>query len=271
MKCLTLLLGLLLLLSGAGSTLGAGGRTGFSVAVTIPPLAEFVRAVGGQRVAVTILLPPGASPHTYEPTPKQLTAARDADVFVAVGSGLETERLWLRALEGSRTLSVNASEGIALIENDPHVWLSIRNTAVMVENICRAFVKLDPGNRTEYEQNRDSYMKELRALDEGIGRELSGVKKILVFHGAWGYFCRDYGMEQLTIEEGGKEPTPARIAEVIDTAKRGGIKIVFASPQEDMRYAELIAKEIGGKVVVIDPLAENYLENMKKVAEAIGR
>jgi len=265
MKCMALLLALLFL------PLGAGSRTGVSAAVTIPPLAEFVGAVGGQRVAVTILLPPGASPHAYEPKPGQLSAARNADVFVAVGSGLETERLWLRALEGSRALSVNASEGIALVENDPHVWLSIRNAAVMVESICRAFVKLDPGNRAEYERNRDSYIKELRALDEEIGRELSGVKKILVFHGAWGYFCRDYGIEQLTIEEGGKEPTPARIAEVIEIAKREGIKIVFASPQEDMRYAELIAKEIGGRIVVIDPLAENYLENMKKVAEAIGR
>jgi zinc transport system substrate-binding protein len=251
--------------------LGAGSRTGVSVIVTIPPLAEFVRAVGGQRATVTILLPPGASPHTYEPRPGQLTAARDADVFVAVGSGLETERLWLRALEGSRPMSVNASEGIALVENDPHVWLSLRNAAIMVENMCGAFIRLDPQNRTMYERNRDSYMKELRALDEGIGRELSGVKKILVFHGAWGYLCRDYGIEQLTIEEGGKEPTPARIAEVIDAAKREGIKIVFASPQEDMRYAELIAKETGGRIVVIDPLAENYLENMKKVAETIGR
>jgi len=259
MKYLVLLIALLFIYPAVDSK---------DVVVTLPPLAEFVRAVGGSSVNVTILLPPGASPHTYEPTPGQLSKASDADMLVVVGSGIETEMQLLKAFKNSKAL-VNASEGIDLIGNDPHTWLSLRNAAIMVDNICKAFVEIDPQNRTRYEQNRDSYKKELASLDAELSEELSGVKQILVFHGAWEYFCRDYGIEQLTIKEGGKEPTPARIEEVIEIAKREGIKIVFTEPQEDIRYAELIAREIGGKVVVIDPLAEEYIENMRNVAEVI--
>ncbi len=261
MKYLALLIALLFLYP-------AEGNEKIDVAVTTPFLAEFVRAAGGNGIEVTILLPPGASPHTYEPTPGQISTASGADLFVVAGSGIETEMQLLKAFKNSKVL-VNASEGINLIDNDPHVWLSLRNAARMVDNICKALVEIDPQNRTEYEQNRDSYTKKLASLDAELGESLSGVEKILVFHGAWGYFCRDYGIKQLAIKEGGKEPTPARISEVIEIAKREGIKLVFTEPQEDIRYAELIAREIGGRVVVIDPLAENYIENMQNVAEAM--
>ena len=251
-----------------------GGKGGMNVAVTIPPLAEFAMAVGGESVNIEILIPPGSSPHTYEPKPGQLKAVSETDMCIFLGSGIEFETTWLRNFEdiNGRMLMVNSSEGIELIKNDPHVWLSLKNVVILVENICEAFVRADPENRDFYVRNSDSYIEQLRELDKGIEKTFSAMKteKILVFHGAWAYFCSDYGLEQITIEEGGKDPTAAQIAKAIEGAKKEGIKIVFASPQEDKRYAEIIAKEIGGKVILIDPLAENYLDNMRKFADIIG-
>ncbi|MDP3065158.1 MAG: zinc ABC transporter substrate-binding protein, partial [Methanobacteriaceae archaeon] len=110
-------------------------------------------------------------------------------------------------------------------------------------------------------------------LDQNLTQSLKEIKtrKILVYHPAWGYFCRDYGLEQISIEKEGKEPTPQDLSLVIDEARRENIKVVFVAPQFNQRNAQTVATEIGGQVVLVDPLARNYLENLKKVAEAFSR
>jgi zinc transport system substrate-binding protein len=266
--------------STGNSTGSSDGKIG--VVVTVGPQEEFVKRVGGDRVNVTVMVPPGADPHTYEPLPNQMKQVQDAQIYFQVGSGIEFELTWMDKLTSmnSQMKVVNTSSGIQLIPNtaegeegsDPHVWVSPRNAKIMVENIYQSLVQADPENKDYYTKNRDEYLKELDQLDKNITQTLSGKNntKIMVYHPAWAYFCQDYNLQQISIEQAGKEPTPQNIAILVDTARNESIKVIFVSPEFSTSNAQVIANEIGGKVVVVDPLSQNYLENMKKVAGAFA-
>ncbi|MDY6865273.1 MAG: zinc ABC transporter substrate-binding protein [Halobacteriota archaeon] len=248
-----------------------GGKV--DVVVSILPLSEFVEKVGGERVNVAVMIPPGATPHTYEPTPSQLVGVSEADLFIKVGSGVEFELVWMEKIieQNTEMYVVDCSEGVELIGADPHIWLSPKNAKIMVENICEGLVKADPENSAYYNSNKASYLKELTELDNNLNEAFLGVeeKKFIVFHSSWAYLARDYGLEEVPIEEEGKEPSIEHITEVIGIAKRTNIKVVFSEPQFDPKTAETIAEEIGGVVISIDPLAKNYTENLNGVAEEI--
>ncbi len=243
------------------------------VAVSIPPQAEFVERIGGDRVEVMVMVPPGASPHTYEPTPSQLRDVSKAEIYAKVGSGVEFELAWMDKIASvnKEMLIVDCSKGIKFIEKDPHVWLSPRNARIMVENIYKGLVKVDPVNKEYYQKNKEKYLEELERLDNEIAQAISKKRRrIMVYHPAWAYFCRDYGLEQIAIEREGKEPTPKGILNLIEQARRDNIKVIFASPEFSTKGAEVIAKEINGTVILISPLEKNYLENMRKVAKAFA-
>ncbi|EKF86443.1 metal ABC transporter solute-binding protein, Zn/Mn family [Methanobacterium formicicum] len=266
--------------STGNSNGSSNGKIG--VVVTVGPQEEFVKRVGGDRVNVTVMVPPGADPHTYEPLPSQMKQVQDAQIYFQVGSGIEFELTWMDKLTSmnSQMKVVNSSAGIQLIPNtaeaeegsDPHVWVSPRNAKIMVENIYQALVQEDPQNKDYYTKNRDEYLKELDDLDKNITQTMSGKNntKIMVYHPAWAYFCKDYNLQQVAIEQAGKEPTPQNIAFLVDTARNESIKVIFVSPEFSTSNAQVIANEIGGKVVVVDPLSRDYLENMKNVAEAFA-
>ncbi|GLI46956.1 metal ABC transporter solute-binding protein, Zn/Mn family [Methanoculleus bourgensis] len=252
------------------------------VAVTIPPEQEFVERVGGDHVRVILLVPPGADPHTYEPPPGVIADLADADIYAVVGSGIEFELAWKEKIAAMNPgmLIVDCSRGIDLISTgeedhsgtDPHIWLSPGNAKVMVENICQGLIEVDPANADEYRRNADAYQGELDALDREIAGALaeSGVEKIMVYHPSWAYFARDYGLEEIPIENEGKEPSPRGIEHLIEQAKEEHITVIFASPEYSTRSAEVIADEIGGTVVLVSPLAKDYLANMQHVAAAFA-
>lgn len=250
------------------------------VAVTILPQQEFVERVGGDRVDITVMVPPGASPHTYEVTPAQMIKLSNAKAYFKVGSPIEFELTWLDKLiaQNKNILVVDCSKGIDLIESDdpdepgtdPHIWTSPRNVKTIVKNICAGLSQVDPQGRQYYEKNRDSYLQQLGELDTTLQASLGNIsnRTFIVYHPAWGYFAHDYSLKQLGIEQDGKEPRAAYMSRLINEARAEGIKVVFVSPEFDSRSAETIAREIGGRVVIIDPLAESYLDNMKEVAAA---
>jgi len=246
-----------------------------TVAVTIPPQQEFVERVGGDRVHVILMVPQGASPHTHEPTPGQLAAVADADMYAKVGSGIEFERAWMDKIVGVNRdmLIVDCSEGVSLIAGDPHIWLSPTNAKIMVENIYRGLVQLDPEHREYYRRNMEQYRQELDRLDATIAGALSGMESrtIMVYHPAWTYLARDYDLEQIPIEDAGKEPTPRGIEHLIRQARSENTAVIFASPEYSTQSAGTIADEIGGEVVLVSPLKKEYLENMRTVAEAFAR
>ena len=271
---LYLLVAVLLLAAGCTGVDHREQDAAIVVAVTIAPEQEFVERVGGDHVRVVLLVPPGADPHTYEPPPGILADVAGADMYAAVGSGVEFELSWkdkIAALNPGM-LVVDCSRGVDLISTDPHIWVSPRNAKVMVENIYRGLIEVDPENATDYRRNADAYQEDLDALDADIADALarSGVTKIMVYHASWAYFARDYGLVEVPIESEGKEPSPQRIEHLVRQAEEEGIRVIFASPEHSTRSAEVIAKEVNGTVVQVSPLAGDYLANMRRVALAFA-
>jgi len=245
------------------------------VAVTILPQAEFVEKIGGEKVEVTVMIPPGASPHTYEPTPRQLIELSNTKIYFQVGSGVDFELSFLnKILEANREmLVVNCSEGIKIMDRDPHVWLSPRNAKKMVMNIYKALIQVDPENSNYYRKNLESYLKELDNLDRDIREILRNVTRrcFMIYHPAWGYFARDYNLTQIPVEKHGKEPTARGLIALIDQAMRLNVKVIFVSPQFDKKKAETIAENIHGRIVFLDPLAKDYVENLRSAALELAR
>jgi zinc transport system substrate-binding protein len=270
---------ILLLTACAPAAQPAGDKMG--VMVTVLPQVEFVNAVGGDKVEVTAMVPPGANPHTYEVTPAQMAKLSKAKMYVKVGSPLEFELTWLDKLvaQNRDMLLVDGGQGIGLMESadpdepgiDAHTWTSPRNVKTMLTNISAGLSQISPAERPYFEKNRDSYVEKLDALDADIRSSLTGIgnRTFIVYHPAWGYFAREYGLKQLGIERDGKEPQAAYMARLINEARENNVKVIFISPQFDTRSAEAIAREIGGSVVSIDPEGRDYIDNMRKVAEAL--
>jgi zinc transport system substrate-binding protein len=281
------IIGLIFLLTGmllSGLSCGFQQQAGtgkIGVVVSVLPQQEFVLSVGRERVDVTVMVPPGANPHTYEVTPSQMIKLSGAKMYAKVGSPLEFELTWLDKLiaQNKSMLIVDCSRGVKLVEStdpdepgiDSHIWTSVRNARIMVGNICDGLSLVDPANSSYYADNRDGYLAQLDALDKDIAATLSGLsrKTFIVYHPAWGYFASDYGLTQLAIEQGGKEPRAAYMARLVSEAKANNVKVIFVSPELDTRSAEAIAREIGGGVVAISDLAPDYVNNMRRVSAAL--
>jgi len=262
-----------------------------TVAVTILPQKQFVERITGDHAKVIVLVPPGADPHTYEPTPGQLAEIGSADVYVKVGSGVEFERAWMdKIADLNPSMSViDSSKGIGLQKSqgeeeeeghshasggefgtDPHIWLSLKNAHIMAENTCEGLAAADPAHAAKYRANADAFIRELDELDASITRNVTArtTRTFMVYHPAWSYFARDYGLVQIPIEAEGKEPTATGIKNLISQAREKNITIIFAAPEYSTKSAQVIADEIGGRVVLVSPLEEDYLKNMKNAASA---
>jgi zinc transport system substrate-binding protein len=252
---------------------------GILVAVTIPPQEEMVREIGDGRVDVLVLVPPGSDPHIYEPSPGLVARASTADLYMTLGSGLfpveDTLADRLRAMNPALVV-VNTSGGVDYLgtgdRRDPHVWLSLRNARIMAETTRDALILADPEYEEMYRENANRYIARIDDLDRNISADLlrEDPGMILVTHEAWDYFARDYGLSIVSIEQEGKEPTAKDLQRLITRARAQGVMVVFAEAQENRREAQAIADEIGASVMVIDPLAPDYLGNMERIATAFA-
>lgn len=263
----------LLLTAGCIGSPQYNGSGNLSVAVGIPPLAEFAEVVGGDQVRVTVILPAGADPHTFEPTPREVVDISRADLILAVGSHLPFEDRLLQGLTGiqSAPTVVNLSEGVTPIDQDPHDWLSLVNARSMVNITTDAFCAKDRAHCGAYSINRDAYLSKLQGADDRIRGTLAQARitTFLVVHPAWGYFAREYGLTELAIEEEGKEPSPSELARLVQIARDAGVRVVFAEPQFSRREADTFAAQINGRVETIDPLAKDYVDNLVRVAQLL--
>jgi len=247
------------------------------VATTIAPLGDFVKAVGGEKVNVTVVVPPGAEPHTFEPTPSLMMVVAKADLYVMNGAGLE---FWMdKLLEANKRMAVvDSSQGVALLQEseheiDPHIWISLQNAAVQVNNICSGLIAVDSANKDYYIKNRDDYLLKLQSLDEELNQTFAGKKSriFIVHHPAWTYFARDYDLSQVPLMENEKEPGPKYLGEVIDLARRSNITTIFVEPEYNPKAAEVMAREMNTGIVTLDPLAKNYLKNMAYAGREIAQ
>jgi zinc transport system substrate-binding protein len=269
--------------------------TQLNVLVSILPQKDFVEAVGGDLVDVHVLIPPGASPATYDPKPGDLVRIEEAEVFFRIGHiGFEQAHFAkirslnpdMRVVDTSRDIELryfgegeeHGEEGTGEDEErrhtggvDPHVWLSPPAVKLQVEAITRVLAEMDPEHAYAYRANAEAYAARLDVLHSELAVLFSGLESrtILVFHPAWGYFTDAYGLKQMAIELSGKEPTAKRLRFIIDTAKSSGIKVIFVQAQFSRAVAGSIAREIDGVVVSIDPLAEDYIGNLRSVGKTV--
>jgi zinc transport system substrate-binding protein len=274
--------------AGAPTATAGAGAARVLVAASIPPLADFARRVGGVRVDVLTLVPPGASPHTYEPTPSQVAVVARARLLVVNGAGLEywADKL-VAAVASPRLEVVVASEGLPLLDAgahgaNPHVWLDPRLAIAEVARIGAALVRADPEGAPAYAANGAAFTRELERLDAEIAADVRSwtQRRFIAFHPAWVYFARRYGLEQSAVIERapGREPSPAAIARIIDAARTIGARAIFAEPQLSPRAARAVAEETGARVLFLDPLGtsperQDYVAlmryNVAQMAEAM--
>ena len=268
----------------------AGAENPLKVTVSIVPQKYFVEKIAGDLVDTSVMVLPGANPATYEPKPQQMVALTRSEIYFAIG--VPFERIWLKKFSSlnSEIMIVHTEDGIEKIpmkglhghvdENnhqgikDPHVWLSPSLVKILSRNILIALKKADPAHRLTYETNYKTFMKELDDLDLKIRdvfmRRGAGVQ-FMVYHPSWGYFAKTYDLKQIPIEIEGKEPTPKELKSLIQHAKDEDVKVIFVQPQFSAKNANTIAKAIGGQVVIVDPMALNWMENLMKVAERFKR
>lgn len=253
------------------------------VAVSIGPEVEFVKAVGGDKVNVMLMVPSGSDPHTYEPLPSQLTRVSNAKMYAEVGTPVEFETNYMAKIKSINPsmLIVNCSNGVKLMSNtaenesdevDPHIWTDPKNAKLMVENIYQGLVQIDPADKDYFQKNRDQYLQKLDQLDKNTTEILKekNSSTILVFHPAFGYYAKEYNLTQVAAMINDEEPSPQRIAMLVNVARNNNITVVFTEPQYDPKYMQSVASQINGRVVFVNDLDENYLQNMENVARAFA-
>lgn len=261
-----------------GRPASEGGK--LLVAASILPMADFARQVGGDRVEVQALIPPGVSEHIYEPTPAQVEMLSKSRLLVLNGVGLE---FWadkaIGAVSNPSLLVVRTAEGLSILaspdkdeaQGDPHVWLDPLDAIHQVEAIRDALIKADPEGADTYRRNAASYVEQLNQLDAYIKQKVAGFssKDFIAFHAAWGYFAKRYGLREAAVIERspGREPSPAEIANIVQKAKAIKAKVIFAEYQFPTKAADVIAAESGARVLTLDPLGippdYNYVSTLR--------
>lgn len=285
-KYLFLLLAMLTLASCAGN---GGKNKQRTLTVTIEPLRYFTETIAGDKFNVVSMVPEGSNPETYDPTPQQLVKLAKSTAYLRIGH-IGFEQAWIKKLQANtpNLPFYDMSEGIDLIHEinghthgnnedrhthgvEPHIWNSTRNASILAENICKVLCEIDSVNKPYYQQRLDSLQKEIQTTDKEVQELMVHADQaFLIYHPALSYFAKDYGLKQISIEEGGKEPSPAHLQELIRTCRENQVRIIFVQQEFDVRNAELIAKELGVQVVSINPLSYHWKEEMLKVARALS-
>ena len=276
------------------------------VFVSILPQKYFVQQIGKNLVDIQVMVQPGANPASYEPKPRQMAAIAKTHIYFAIG--VPFDNVWLNKIASSNPnmMVVQTDHGIPKIPMadhhyhreeanrqetdqhqknergqdgnrrdpgtlDPHIWLSPPLVMIQARTILVALQKVDPVHRSEYEANYNAFVSEISKLDAEL-KYIFSIRQglqFMVFHPGWGYFADTYGLKQIPVEIEGKNPKPAQLKELIEYANQNDINIIFVQPQFSAKSAQVIARGIGGQVVLADPLAEEWAANLRKVAHEI--
>lgn len=258
------------------------------VFVSVPPLAPLAQRIGGPTVEVRSLVGQNQDPHSFEPSARQVQALASAHVFWAVG--MPYERAWLprlratspdmRVVDARAALDTRPMPGLDsdgshahghAHEGDPHVWTSPAAVRAMIGPLTDGLAAADPGHAAAYRANAAALDAELAALDAEVRTALAPlrVRRFVVFHPAWGQFAADYGLEQVAVERDGKEPTARTLAALATRLRAEGVRVVFVQPQSGRRSAETLAREIGARLAVLDPMATDYAQGTRDLVRAL--
>jgi zinc transport system substrate-binding protein len=291
-KVLTLVL--LIIISISSFSAAAAEIT---VAVTIMPQLEMVKAIAGDKIKVVEMIPKGFSPSNYAPSPAEMQAFNDSSTYFSIGVPADMQNILPRAEEQNDLKVVKLFErveskyphhyfGEAEADSkqaedeaddhghrhagarDPHIWLSPARVGYMVEIMRDELIKVLPEYESEFKENAEGYLTKLSKIDQENKKMLAPYKgeSILVYHPSFGYFTEHYGLKMMAIEAAGKEPGPRHLKEIIESARQQGIKNVFYQAEIDSTKTRAVAEELGGETVKLNPLAQNYIENLKIMA-----
>ncbi len=266
-----------------------------TVMVTIPPQKEIVRNVAGESVDIVVMVPPGSSPHTYAPKPSQMRAVAHARLYLGIGVAFEThwkERFLqlnpkLRFVDTSRNVPLRTMRAKAEHDKDhethkhahdaydPHIWTSPKNLLIIAQNVYEALSDIDPKHRGFFKNNLRMYTAKIRRLDQEIEKVLTPLRErhaaVLAVHPSWGYFCDRYGLTQIPLEIEGKSITPKRLMRLIETAKKEHIAAILAQPEFSDKAATLLSETLHLPIVRVSPLAAEWSQTLKRLAEALAK
>ena len=243
------------------------------ITVSIEPLRYLTEQIVGDRFEVVTMVPKGSSPETYEPTARQMADLSESILYIKVGE-LGFERTWMPRLTSNapHITVVNSSEGITShIGDDPHSWMSARNAIIMAHNIYEAVKRIDVKDSVFFRQRLDSLCNVIHATDKYIRQTTAQAqcKSFIIYHPALTYFASDYGLEQLALEEHGREPSAAELEQIISTARAKGVKTMFVQREFANRNVDIITNTIGARKVDINPLGYDWNKEMRRIAAEI--
>ena len=273
----------LFILSACGNTTQKSEKP--ILTVTLEPLRYFTEAIAGDNYEVVSMVPKGSSPESYDPTPQQLVNLSKSQAYFRIGY-IGFEQAWMKKLEANfpNMKVYDTSKGIDLIRDkghwhgdhfheggvEPHVWNSTQNALIIADNIYQALCELDSTHQEDYQKRLDVLKETIRQTDANVRTLLENADStFLIYHPALSYFARDYGLKQISIEEGGKEPSPAQLKDLIETCRNENVHTIFVQQEFDQRNAQLIAHELGLNIVSINPLSYDWTEEMLRTAKAL--
>ena len=249
------------------------------IAVTIEPVRYFADKIAGNNLHFFAVVPVGQSPETYDPTPQEMVRISNGKAFFKIGQ-LPAENIILNSLaQNNPDIQIfDMSKGMKMLEDhhehigtDPHIWTSVQGAKTISENIYKALIILDEDNSKIYRENYQKLMAEIDELNKNIHNQLDteSSRCFVIYHPALSYFAKEFDFQQLSIEENGKEPSPASLKQLIEKAKTAKAKVVFIQKEFNTKYSEQIADEINAKTVEINPLDYQWEEQMKKIAASL--
>lgn len=247
------------------------------VTVTIEPLRYFAEQIAGDKFKIVTMVPKGSSPETYEPTAQQMVDLTNSEMYIKVGN-LGFEHTWMKRLKANapHLIIVDSSEGIHPLltaggGNDPHTWTSPANAIQIAQNIYRSLVMIDEKDSLYFRDNLDSLCDKIARTDIEICERLKNVKhrSFIIYHPALTYFANEYRLQQLAIEEEGREPSAASLQGLIDNAKAKGTKLMFLQKEFANRNTEIVSRGTGARVVEINPLNYDWEKEMLKITDEL--
>ena len=254
-----------------------------TIFVTITPMQSIIEEITAGDFDIEVIVPKGASPETFEPTPKQVTSFSDAELIFSTGL-IDFEQSLVERIDGDAEV-VNLSNGIELIAGscshgnhqhkhgvDPHIWTSPRALRTMVTNAHKAIMAHYPDS-VKYTEATGRLLERINKLDNYCATRIKaeGVEAMMIYHPAYTYYARDYGIEQIAIEHDGKEPSLRQTTALIEKAKEHGVKAILRQPQYSEDKVHAIANDAGAEIITTDPLAEDILGEIERVTEIICR
>ena len=291
----------LLLLAACG---GKRQRAERMIAVTIEPQRYFAERIAGEHFAIHCVVPAGQSPETYDPTPQQMVQIGQSEAYLRIGH-IGFELAWMDAIaQNNPQLQIfDLSEGMPLLQGeeeeeqahehehahaheveaaeahhhhhggvDPHIWSSIHGARIVAQNTLTALQTLDPTHADDYAANYQQVVAVIDSTEAVINTLLKPLahRSFIIYHPALTYLAAEYEMQQLCIEMDGKEPSPAQLKALVETAQEHQTKVVFVQQEFDQKNAELIAKETGCQLTPINPLAYDWSREMIRIAKALA-